>query len=48
MVLPAAGNFCNGVTLGILRTFQRVHKCEGPQEAAWLVVGHLGRLVVVC
>jgi hypothetical protein len=27
MVLPAADSFCDCVTFGILRTFQRVYKC---------------------
>ena len=29
MVPPAADNFCDCVTVAILRTFQKVHKCQG-------------------
>ena len=45
--LPAAGSFCDCMMFGILGTFQRVYKCQGPKRLSgcWLVVCWL--LVVV-
>ena len=31
MILPAADNFCNCMTFGILGTLERVYKCKGPE-----------------
>jgi hypothetical protein len=47
MVLPAAESFCDCVMFGILETFQRVYKCEGPKgQSCWSFKGLVCSLFV--
>jgi hypothetical protein len=48
VVLPAADHFCDCMMFRILGIFQRIPKFEGSKRQVGVVVGHIGRLVVVC
>lgn len=39
VAFPAADGFCSCMTFGILGTFKRVNKCEGPERQGGLLVG---------